>query len=415
MQRKLLVKVVVLLGWCLAPTSGLWAQEQNGGAPGDWLAHYTAARSLGLGGAFVAAADEPLGVVWNPAGLSYMFQNQAHFETARLFEGTSVNSFGFAMPSRSFPSLGVALLSLNSGEFERTDELNTPQGTFSEGDLALLVSMAKPVTPGLSIGANLKVVRQTVEEFGATGVGGDLGVLYSLTPSVRIGASMLNLGGPNLTLRTVKESYPGHFRGGVAARAFQDKVLITGELDHSSDRGTSLHAGSEYWIYPSVALRLGYDDKAPSAGMSYRFPSGFEVVYALSDQELGMTHRLGVSFRFGGFFANSKADPEVFSPLGQQSVTKFRLKSHTKAEAVNWSLEIYDNSSNVVRKFGGKGSPPAHVMWDGKSEAGLPLPDGAYRYVLVVNDQEGRTIEGRERWVEITTAGPQGSVPVSVN
>jgi hypothetical protein len=226
---------------------------------------------------------------------------------------------------------------------------------------------------------------------------------------------MVNLGGPKMTLRTVEETYPGHFRWGAAARVFKGKGLISGEMDHSSGRGTSIHAGSEYWLYPSVALRLGYYDSSPAAGMSYRFPSGLQVDYALSDQELGMTHRLGVSFRFGGFFANSEADPEVFSPLGQQSVTKFHLKAHTKADAIDWALEIYDKSKNVVRKFGGKGAPPAHVMWDGKSEAGLPLPDGIYHYVLMVNDQEGRSINGRERWVEITTSGPQGSVPVSVN
>jgi hypothetical protein len=415
MNRKSFIALIVLLGWSFTPVPRAAAQDQNGGAPGDWLAHYTSARSLGLGGAFVAAGDEPLGAVWNPAGLSYMYRNQAHFETARLFEGTSINSFSFAMPSRTLPSVGVTILSLSSGDFDRTDELNEPLGTFSEGDLAFLLSAAKAVSPRFSMGMNLKVVRQSVEEFGATGVGADLGLLYDLTPSIRVGASLLNLGGPNLTLREEKETYPGHIRWGAAARVFQGKGLISGELDHNGSRGTGIHLGSEYWLYPSVALRLGYYDTDPSAGMSYRFPTGLQVDYALSDQDLGMTHRIGVSYSFGGFFANSQADPEVFSPLGQQSVTKFHLKSHTKADATNWALEILDKSKNVVRKFGGKGAPPAHVMWDGKSEAGLPLPDGVYHYVLLVDDQEGRSIEGRERWVEITTSGPQGSVPVSVN
>ena len=49
-----------------------------------------------------------------------------------------------------------------------------------------------------------------------------------------------------------------------------------------------------------------------------------------------------------------------------------------------------DKTDRIVRRFGGKGEPPAHVMWDGKDEAGLPLPDGAYHYVLTVNDAEGR-------------------------
>jgi hypothetical protein len=204
-------------------------------------------------------------------------------------------------------------------------------------------------------------------------------------------------------------------RWGASTRLFRGKALISAELDHASGFGTTFHAGTEYWLFPSVGLRLGYNNDAAAAGMSYKLPSGLRFDYALSDQELGMTHRLGVSFRFGGFFANSEADPPVFSPIGQQSVTKFNLKSKTKTEPTSWSLKIYDKSKEVMRRFGGKGAPPSHVMWDGKNEAGLPLPDGQYRYVLMVMDDEGREISGRERMVEITTSGPQGSVPVAVN
>ena len=65
-----------------------------------------------------------------------------------------------------------------------------------------------------------------------------------------------------------------------------------------------------------------------------------------------------------------------------------------------------------MRRFGGNGQTPAHIQWDGKDEAGLPLADGIYRYHLVVNDREGRLIAGPIRTVEISTTGPQGQVPV---
>jgi hypothetical protein len=118
------------------------------------------------------------------------------------------------------------------------------------------------------------------------------------------------------------------------------------------------------------------------------------VRYGLASEEMGSTHRLGVSYRFGGFFASSEAEPGVFSPLGDRSVTKIQLKSKTKAQADTWALEIRDNTHQTVRRFGGKGAPPAHVMWDGKDERN-PLPDGLYAYELVVQDGEGRTINGR--------------------
>jgi hypothetical protein len=402
----------------LLSTAGAWpagAADQSAGVTGDWLARYTDARSLGLGGAFVALADEPMGTIWNPAGLSLLYQNEAHFETARLYEDTGIYGIGFAMPSRHLPSFAVSILSLNSGNFDRTDELNDPLGSFSETDLVLLLSASKAFSPRFSAGASLKVVRQSVEEFGATGVGGDVGLMYDLTPSLRVGASVLNVGGPNLSLRNTQETYPVHYRAGMAARVLNGKGTISGEIDQTDATGLTMHMGGEYWLYSQVAVRFGYNDDSPAGGMSYRFPSGFEVRYALTDDDLGMTHRLGVSYRFGGFFANSEADPQVFSPLGERSVTKIQLKSKTKANTDEWSLDIVDKTNQLVRRFGGKGAPPAHVMWDGKDENGLALADGTYTYELTVKDDEGRTITGRSRKVEITTSGPQGDVPVATN
>ena len=413
-MRKILV-LLALSSLAAGVARPAGAAEQTAGMPGDWLARYTGARSLGMGGAYVALADEAMGTLWNPAGLSLLYQNEAHFETARLYEETAVYGFGFAMPSRHLPSFGVSILSMNSGSMERTDELNYPLGTFSETDLAVLLTASKAFSPRFSAGASIKVVRQSVEEFGATGVGGDFGLMYDLTPQLRIGASVLNVGGPNLNLDGTQESFPQHYRMGMSARVLNGKGLISGEIDQTDVRGLSMHVGGEYWLYPQVAMRVGYNDDAPAGGVSYRFPSGFEVRYALTDGDLGMTHRLGVSYRFGGFFANSEAEPEVFSPLGERSVTKIHLKSKTKATTEEWTLDIFDKSNHTVRRFGGQGTPPAHVMWDGKDESGLALPDGAYTYELTVKDDEGRTINGRPRRVEITTSGPQGSVPVATN
>ncbi len=408
--------MAMALGCCVTVAGGTvtWADEQNGGVPGDWLSLYSSARSTGVGGAFVAVADEPLGVVWNPAGFSQMFQNAIHVETVRLFEGTSVDCLSFAMPGRNIPSFGLTILSLRSGDFERTNDLNESLGTFNQGEMAFLFSAAKGIGQRLTVGANAKIIRQTVDVFSASGVGMDVGVLYSVTPLVRVGASVMNVAGPTLTLRNVEESYPMEFRGGVSALVLGGRGLVTAEIDHRQGPGVSLHAGTEYWIHPMLALRFGFSDMTPTGGLSARVTPNMRLDYGMSNHELGVTHRVGVTYEFGGFFASSEATPPVFSPIGEQSVTKINLKARAKAEVSTWRVEILDKSSQVVRRFSGSGMPPAHVMWDGKSEQGFPLPDGTYRYSLVVVDNEGREISGRIRTVEITTAGPQGAVPVVI-
>src|SRR5262245_30975902 len=128
------------------------AEEATGGVPGAWLSNYTGARSLGLGGAFVASADDALGILWNPAGLSFMDQNQVMFENVRLFEDTGVNSFGFAVPGSWLPSMGLSMVSLSSGQFQRTNEMNDALGTFREGETAYLFTLARGLSPRLAVG-----------------------------------------------------------------------------------------------------------------------------------------------------------------------------------------------------------------------------------------------------------------------
>ncbi|HET9951801.1 MAG TPA: PorV/PorQ family protein [Candidatus Eisenbacteria bacterium] len=388
------------------------ATAENGGTPGSWLSSYVSARALGLGGAYVGAADDAASVVWNPAGLAMLVPNELRFETAQLFEDTSVNSFNFAVPGNKLPSFGLSIISLQSGAFDRTNEMNDPLGTFNEGETAYLFTIARNISPRLALGTNVKLVRQTVENFSAGGVGFDLGSIYDVSPNLRVGFSVQNLGGPNVTLRDTKETYPVEFRGGFAATLFNGRGLITAELDQASGPGTRIRGGSEYWVQPMLALRAGYNENAPGGGLSYRFSGKYQFDYGVLDHPLGLTHRIGLSYRFGGFFASAKASPEVFSPTGETAVTKISLNARTKAEPDSWTLKLLNKSDETVRTFGGKGQPPAHLLWDGKDETGLPLPDGIYRYTLEVHDSEGRTIESRTRAIEISTGGPQGSVPV---
>jgi hypothetical protein len=400
--------LLAALAWAAAPA----AAQENAGNPGEWLSRYTSARTLGMGGAYVATADDPLGVLWNPAGISTMDQNELRFENARLFEDTSINGFGFAVPGSWLPSFGVSVVSMGSGDFQRTNDMNDPLGTFKNAETAYLLTASKAFSPRLSIGTNFKFVQQAVEDFNAQGFGMDLGVLFDVTPTIRVGGSVANLAGPSLKLRDVAEAYPVAFRGGVAAEMFNGRGLMSLELDQSTGLGASFHAGAEYWLQPMLALRAGFNDSYGTGGLTYHFAPQYQLDYAIADQPLGLTHRVGLSYRFGGFFASSKAEPAIFSPTGDKAVTKISLNARTKGEPDSWTLEIVNKSDEVVRRFAGQGQPPSHVQWDGKDETGMPLADGTYHYRLTVKDREGRSLMATNRTIEISTTGPEGKVPV---
>lgn len=408
----LLTCVLLIVLWSAGV---VFAQDAVYGQPGDWLTSYQTARTAGMGGSFVADADGALGVLWNPAGLSRLLQNQTQFETVDLFGESRMNAFSFALPGQTFPSVGISFVTLNSGDFERTNELNDHLGTFKDGNLGVYLTAAKEVSDRVHLGANLKMVRQSLEDFSGGGVGLDLGLMVDLAPQWRIGASALNLGGPNVTMRETDESYPVNFRGGLAWHGLKGRALVTAQVEAQKGPGAQFSTGGEFWVHRVLALRAGYREQRVGGGLSVRVSHNLRLDYSAQDNELGVLHRVGVVYDFGGFHATSQATPEIFSPSGENAVTTFHLKTRTRGEAVEWSLDIIDKDDQLVRRFGGKGNPPALVLWDGSDESGMPLPDGSYRYHFSVTDDEGVEISAKEQVVEISTSGPQGKIPVEVN
>lgn len=390
------------------------AATQDGGLPGDWLTSYRSARAVGLGGAFTAVADQPLGMLWNPAGMTQLEMNEIFLESTRLFEDTSVNGLSFVAPGTRYPTLGVTILALRSGEFEKTNALNDVVGDFQEKETAFVLSASHDVTRYLSLGANLRMVRQSIDEFSGSGVGFDLGAMARVTDDLRLGTAVLNLGGPSITLRDEDESYPVQWTGGASLDLLQDKALVSFELVQVDGLDLSARGGAEVMIGECLAIRAGFDKTSPAGGFSYELPNRLRVDYGAIGHELGVTHRFGVSWRFGGFFADSQAEPAVFSPLGRNATTRFHLSARTRQDAETWRLLIADRYGHDVRSFGGRGTPPAQVVWDGKSDRGEPLPDGSYLYRLAVTDAGGRTTESAPRTIQINSRIQDISVPVQV-
>ena len=192
-----------------------------------------------------------------------MAQTQRRFETARLFGETSINSIGFAVPGSRWPSLGVAMVSLGSGEFQQTNDMNDELGSFKEGETAWLLTASKSLTPKVALGANFKLVQQTVESFSANGFGVDVGALMQMTPGLKLGASIMNLGGPSLQLRDVQESYPMQYRGGAALALLDGRgrgvrrlgTVLRGGCDERSTRERHGEQGSHHlsssWQFPT--------------------------------------------------------------------------------------------------------------------------------------------------------------------
>ena len=66
--------------------------------------------------------------------LGYILKLEPEIAAFEAHHKPSINALGFAVPGSRWPSLGVAMISLGSGEFERTNDMNDALGAFKESN-----------------------------------------------------------------------------------------------------------------------------------------------------------------------------------------------------------------------------------------------------------------------------------------
>jgi hypothetical protein len=239
-------------------------------------------RALGMGGAFVAVADDASGGFWNPAGLASGQPAGATIEWVRFQSGDRDGAPAKGPWERStrFTSLGTWPIGLS---YTRIDEVslvseNTVE-RFTTEHYGL--SVLQTITEGVVIGSTLKYVRgrvaSSVMEVATAGQGleagrdlnGEGGGAFDLDLSAmydarvfRIGATIKNLRapdfkGPNGLVRELER----HSRIGLAILPRAGLTLaIDMDLD-TADVPTGpqrvLAAGVEHQFTPRVVLRAG--------------------------------------------------------------------------------------------------------------------------------------------------------------
>ncbi|MEK9138460.1 MAG: PorV/PorQ family protein, partial [Bacteroidota bacterium] len=155
------------------------------------------ARALGMGGAFVAVANDASAMYWNPSGLASITQSEAVFAHANWLADIDFNYGGVIMPMEDVGIIGVNFTSLSMAEMERTTE-DRPEGTgqyFSAGSFAVGVSYAKKLTDWFSIGGNVKYINEHIWNSSATGFAVDVGTLFTTPfPGLKFGVAISNFG-----------------------------------------------------------------------------------------------------------------------------------------------------------------------------------------------------------------------------
>jgi hypothetical protein len=302
---------------------------------GEFISLGVGGRALGMGGAFVALANDVTAGYWNPAGLAQINYPQFTLMHDEQF-GSLVNyDYGaVAIPFGSNTSLGFSVIRLgvddiadtrNAGvdingnltydpnQFSRVDPSKVTY--FNAADWAFYFSYAKKQSDDFTYGANVKIIRRELGDASATGIGLDVGVWYTPFDNVQLGANLQdvtttflawNTGRNELISPTMKigSAYFIEAFGGRFAPAIDFDVRFEGRkyssLAHLGPVSFDLHSGLEFQFKSLVALRVGYSDvKQLTMGAGMRLPKlNIDYSFAKFDatNQLGNTHRISLMF-----------------------------------------------------------------------------------------------------------------------
>ncbi len=298
---------------------------------GEFIAIGVGGRALGMGGAFVALANDVTAGYWNPAGLSLMNYPEIALMHDERF-GSLINydygAVAFPMGAKStigfslirlgvdgIPDTRNALLDYNgNGTFDNADRLDYNKiSTFNSADWAFYFSYAKQLSEEFAYGANIKLIRRDLGDNSATGIGFDLAARLRLMDRLALGLNLQDItttllawdtGTKELISPTAKVggAYFIDLFGGQIAPAVDFDIRFENRryasTAHVGPVSADLHAGLEYDFRNLVAVRVGYNDvKQFTLGAGVHLPK-LDVDYSFAkfdgQGQLGNTHRISL-------------------------------------------------------------------------------------------------------------------------
>ncbi len=260
------------------------------------------ARPQALGSAFVAVADDPNAVYWNPAGLVRDDRLALTLTRSWLFGGVDNvynDQVNAKLPSIGSVHLGVGWVRLGINDI------------YSENTLSLASAMEMPFMQGLSLGLTGKMFLLEApgyEQYNDPSFNGgdhaftfDLGFLYDSGNEWTLGGAMYNVTAPELQLLENTSNPDPAYRewalGG--SYLFREILLVTADVRNREGDCTDMivHGGSEIWFFDALVLRTGLHKGMVTLGAGLQ-DKNWEADFSIeTNNKLGNIYMLSFTLR----------------------------------------------------------------------------------------------------------------------
>lgn len=300
-----LAAISVLAAW-LATSAPADNGQAGGAAP--YLREGVGAAALGMGNAQTGVVQDATAAYWNPAALARLRGSGAAAQTAILGDQRSWHFLNYSLGLEAGRNLPIAFgasweyFSAGNDLEARFNNRPEPDRIFGDQENTFLFSGAIRPAASLALGANIKMLSHTLDDESGLGFGSDLAAwlpwnAFSLGLVMQDVYSSLDWSGRH------SDRLPTVYRLGAGWAIIPDRWQIAADgvltWSHAGDGwgDSGFHLGTEYWVFPSLAIRAGLDRLrfTAGAGVKIRFSPGLlmQLDYALAGERLpgaGLTH-----------------------------------------------------------------------------------------------------------------------------
>ena len=293
--------IIVFFAWSAFPFEAVASDKaENSGF--SFLKFGMGARATGMGGAFVAQSGEVTSAWWNPAGLSGIRRMHFSFTHNQWFQDITTEYFATAINLKGQANvlgLSIALTKIPDIEMRGEVPSSEPVALFDAHDAVFGFSFARGIVEKVDLGITAKWLYERIDVESASGLGFDLGGIWSPLDNLKFGLAALNLG-QKMKFESERFSLPALYKVGgmylVEKKSLHSDVLFGLDLVKPRDEELKIHLGTEVSLYQALKTRLGYqggyDEKNLSFGLGTTF-SKYGVKYSLDYAYLPYKSYLG--------------------------------------------------------------------------------------------------------------------------
>ncbi len=362
------------------------------------------AKAAALGEAYVATGDDINSIFYNPAGLGKSMLGDVSFTHIEWFQQFRYESLALLLPFE-FGNMAFSLNYMSMPSMNKTviDPSNLDGydtiGSISPYAFSGIISYATEFSDNFFIGANLKILDYAIDPSNAvngSAITGmlDLGLVYdvSMLPGFDIGLVFKNVG---LETKFLTEGFMQPISAKLGLGYTNNFLNFEADAEYVTDNDINFGIGGGFTIFDILSLRAGWkggtiNQFTAGAGI---LVSGFELDYAYvpyTTDDLGMTHRITASYKFGSPEVRLRMYPAVFSPNNDKfldftfAIPKLMAKGKVRKA---W-LTVYGANNMPVKSM----IPVTNwskIYWNGYNDFKQVCPDGNYRAVLTVDYGNG--------------------------